>query len=74
MCIFEKFRWDIYLQNLLEEKSQEKVSNDLKRHKYNINIILIEGTSVGKSSLIERIINNSFTYSSSTNCKRKKIC
>ena len=54
--------WIFNLQNLLEEKSQEKVSNDLKRHKYNINIILIGGSNVGKSSLIERIINNSFRY------------
>ena len=46
----------------MEEKSQEKVSNDLKRNKYYINIILIGNAAVGKSSLIERIINNSFRF------------
>ena len=50
----------INLQSSLEEKSQEKVSNDLKRYKYTINILLIGDMGVGKSSLIERIINNSF--------------
>ena len=50
----------INLENLLEEKSQEKVSNDLKKFKYTINIVLIGKAGVGKSSLIERIINNSF--------------
>lgn len=49
------------LGTLLEEKSQEKVSNDLKRHNYTINIIIIGETNVGKSSLIERIINDSFS-------------
>ena len=66
-CVSSKNSDGIFnLQNLLEEKSQEKVSNELKRHKYNINIILIGRSSVGKSSLIERIINNSFGYSSPT--------
>jgi len=45
---------------LIEEKSQEIITIELKRHKYNINIILIGPSNVGKSSLIERIINDSF--------------
>ena len=60
-CVSSKNSDGIYnLETLLEEKSQEKVSNDLKRFKYTIDIILIGKYDVGKTSLIERIINNSF--------------
>ena len=45
---------------MIEEKSQEIISNELPRHKYKINIILIGPQGVGKSSLIERIIKDSF--------------
>jgi len=45
---------------LIEEKSQEIITIELQRHKYNNKIILIGPSNVGKSSLIERIINDSF--------------
>lgn len=48
------------LKSLIEEKSQEIITMELQKHKYNINIILIGPQSVGKSSLIERIINDTF--------------
>ena len=41
-CVSSKNSDGIFnLENLLEEKSQEKVSNDLKRYKFTIKIILI---------------------------------
>ena len=49
------------LKSLIEEKSQEIITMELQKHKYNINIILIGPPSVGKSSLLERIISDTFT-------------
>jgi tRNA U34 5-carboxymethylaminomethyl modifying GTPase MnmE/TrmE len=48
------------LQSYIEEKSQEIISFELQKHISNINIILFGPFFVGKYSLIERIINNSF--------------
>ena len=60
-CVSSKNSDGIFnLESNLEERAQEKISNDLKRSNYTINIILIGNAFVGKSSLIERIINNSF--------------
>ena len=60
-CVSSKNSDGMYnLGNLLEEKSQEKVANILKKHKFNINIVLLGDTGVGKTSLIKRIINDSF--------------
>jgi small GTP-binding protein len=52
------------LKSFIEEKSEEIISFELQKHIYNINIILIGPTYVGKSSLIERIINNTFNFNS----------
>lgn len=60
-------------KSLIEEKSQEIITIELQRHKYNINIILIGPTAVGKSSLIKRIINDSFKFETlSTICTEIK--
>ena len=48
------------LKSLIIKNSQDIVTNELERHIYNINIIVCGPSAVGKSSLIERIINNSF--------------
>ena len=64
-CVSSKNSDGIFnLKSIIEEKSREIILNELQRKKYNINIILIGGVSVGKSSLIERIINNSFELNS----------
>ena len=52
------------LKSFIEEISQKIISFDLKKYLHNINIILIGPTFVGKSSLIERIINNTFNFDS----------
>ena len=50
------------LKSLIIKNSQDIVTNELERHIYKINIIFFGPSGVGKSSLIERIINNSFKY------------
>ena len=61
-CVSSKTSEGIYnLKNLLEEKSQDIVSNKIQRQKYTMKIILIGPCSTGKSSLVERIINDSFS-------------
>ena len=54
------------LKSLIIKNSQDIVTNELERHIYNINIIVCGPQAVGKSSLIERIINNSFKNCLST--------
>ena len=46
---------------LLERESYDIISKELERHKYTIIVIVIGPAGVGKSSLIERIINDSFS-------------
>ena len=48
------------LKSLIDDKSQEIIKNELKKHNYKINIIVCGNSYVGKSCLIERIINNNF--------------
>ena len=48
------------LKSLIDDKSQEIIRNELKKHNYKINIIVCGNSNVGKSCLIERIINNNF--------------
>ena len=48
-------------QMLLERESQDIISKGLERHKYTITVIVIGPCGVGKSSLIERIINDSYS-------------
>ena len=60
-CVSSKSSDGIFnLKSLIKEKSREIISNESQRNRYNINIILIGGVAVGKSSLIERIINDYF--------------
>ena len=62
------------LKSLIEEKSQEIISEELKKHKYDIKIILIGKSYVGKSSLIGRIIYDSFKeYNSTIGMDIKKV-
>ena len=49
------------LQNLLEKESQDIISKGLEKHKYIIKIIVIGPSGIGKSSLIERIIDGSYS-------------
>ena len=51
------------LQNLLEKESQDIISKGLEKHKYIIKIIVIGPSGIGKSSLIERIIDGSYSES-----------
>ena len=48
------------LKSLIDDKSQEIIRNELQKHNYKINIIVCGNSYVGKSCLIERIINNNF--------------
>ena len=64
LCVSSKSNDNIdNLQNLLERESQDIISKGLERHKYTITVILIGPAGVGKSSLIDRIINDTFTFS-----------
>ena len=64
LCVSSKSNDNIdNLQNLLERESQDIISKGLERYKYTITVILIGLSGVGKSSLIDRIINDTFTFS-----------
>ena len=62
----ENYDGILNLKSLIIKNSQDIVTNELERHIYNINIIVCGPQAVGKSSLIERIINNSFKNCLST--------
>ena len=78
-CVSSKSSDGIFnLKSLIKEKSREIISNELQRNRYNINIILIGGVAVGKSSLIERIINDHYELDSQaptfyTDIKQAKV-
>ena len=64
-CVSCKSSDGIYiLKSLLRKYSQEIVSTELERHKHLIRIILIGPSGIGKSALIERIINDNFNEKS----------
>ena len=61
LCVSSKSNDNIdNLQNLLERESQDIISKGLERHKFTITVIVIGPAGVGKSSLIDRIINDTF--------------
>ena len=61
LCVSSKSNDNIdNLQNLLERESQDIISKGLERHKYTIKVLVIGPAGVGKSSLIDRIINDTF--------------
>ena len=62
LCVSSKSNDNIdNLQNLLERESQDIISKGLESHKYTIKVLVIGPAGVGKSSLIDRIINDTFT-------------
>ena len=62
LCVSSKSNDNIdNFQMLLEKESQDIISKGLERHKYTITVIVIGPRGVGKSSLIERIINDSYS-------------
>ena len=62
LCVSSKSNDNIdNFQMLLERESQDIISKGLERHKYTITVIVIGPPCVGKSSLIERIINDSYS-------------
>ena len=62
LCVSSKSNDNIdNLQNLLERESQDIISKGLERHKYTIKVLVIGPAGVGKSSLTDRIINDTFT-------------
>ena len=48
------------LKSVIKDYSQKIVSTELERHKHLVRIILVGPSGTGKSSLIERIINDNF--------------
>ena len=62
LCVSSKSNDNIdNLQNLLERESQDIISKGLESHKYTIKVLVIGPAGVGKSSLTDRIINDTFT-------------
>ena len=60
-CVSSKNSDGIFnLKSLIQQKAREIISKILQKNNYIINIILIGSSGVGKSSLINRIINDVF--------------
>ena len=75
-CVSSKTKEGIFnLKSLLKKQSQEIISNKIQRHKFFIKILFIGPIGSGKSHMIERIINNTFSKQNlSTIAVEKKYC